>query len=76
MGKHDAGVSKSGMAIAGLILGIIALITSWMPFLNNMSFFIALVGVVLAIVGVVSTVKGTHSGKALAIVAIVINIVE
>jgi invasion protein IalB len=75
MGKHDAGVSKSGMAIAGLILGIIALITSWMPFLNNMSFFIALVGVVLAIVGVVSTVKGTHSGKALAIVAIVINIV-
>jgi cytoskeletal protein RodZ len=75
MGKHDAGVSKSAMAIAGLILGIIALITSWMPFLNNMSFFIALVGVVLAIVGVVSTVKGTHSGKALAIVAIIINIV-
>jgi hypothetical protein len=75
MGKHDASVSKSGMAIAGLVLGIIALVSSWMPILNNISALIALVGAVLAIVGVVGTVRGKHSGKALAIAAVVINVV-
>lgn len=75
MGKHDASVSKSGMAIAGLVLGIIALVSSWIPILNNISAFIALVGAVLAIVGVVGTVRGKHSGKAFAIVAVVINVV-
>ncbi len=41
---------RSGLAIAGLVLGIIALVTSLMPIINNMSFFAALVGAVLAIV--------------------------
>ncbi len=75
MGKHDASVSKSGMAIAGLVLGIIALVSSWIPILNNMSAFIALVGAVLAVVGVVSTVRGRHSGKGFAVAALVVNVV-
>lgn len=29
---------RSGLAIAGLVLGIIALVTSLMPIINNMSF--------------------------------------
>lgn len=30
---------RSGLAIAGLVLGIIALLTSLLPIINNMSFF-------------------------------------
>lgn len=75
MSKHTVGAAKSGMAIAGLILGIIALITAWMPILNNISFFIALIGVVLAIVGMISTLRGKYSGKVFAIIAVIINVV-
>ena len=41
----------SAMAIAGLVLGIVALVTSWMPILNNGSFFLALLGQFLPLLG-------------------------
>ena len=37
---------KSGMAIAGFVLGIIALLTSFLPIINNLSFFLAILGLV------------------------------
>ena len=61
--------SKSGMAIAGFVLGIIALLTSFLPIINNFSFF-------LGIVGMVGILKGKKSGKGLAIAAIVICVVS
>ena len=61
--------SKSGMAIAGFVLGIIALLTSFLPIINNFSFF-------LAIVGMVGILKGKKSGKGLAVAAIVICVVS
>lgn len=86
MSKHDSvdgaqgfgGSSRpatSGTAIAGLVLGILALVSSWIPIINNLSFFIGAIGLVLAIVGVVGTVRGKRAGKGLAIAALVINIV-
>lgn len=66
---------KSGLAIAGLVLGIVAVATSFMPIINNASFFIGLVGLVLGIIGLVQTRKGTKSGTGLSIAAIVLNIV-
>lgn len=65
----------SGMAIAGLVLGIVAAISSWIPIINNFSFVLALIGAVLAIVGVVSTMRGKRAGKGLAIAALVVNVV-
>lgn len=38
----------SAMAITGLVVGIVALGTSFLPIINNVSFFIGLVGLVLA----------------------------
>ena len=66
--------STSGLAIAGLVLGIIAALTSFLPIINNASFFIALLGLALAIAGFVSTRKGKHSGKGIAIAGIVLGI--
>ncbi len=67
---------RSGLTIAGLILGIIALLTSLLPIINNMSFFVALVGAVLAIIGLVACMRGKRAGKGLAIAAVVVNVIS
>ena len=68
--------SKSGMAIAGFVLGIIALLTSFLPIINNLSFFLAILGLIFGIVGMVGISKGKKSGKGLAIASIVICVVS
>lgn len=68
--------AKSGMAIAGFVLGIIALLTSFVPIVNNLSFFLAILGIIFAIVGLIGIMKGKKSGKGLAIAALVICIVS
>ena len=65
----------SAMAIAGLVLGIIAAVSSWVPIVNNLSFVIGIIGLVLAAVGLIGTVRGKRSGKGLAIAAVVVNVV-
>lgn len=77
-GRDARGAGKpatSAMAIVGLVLGIVALVTSWMPILNNGSFFLALLGALFAIVGLVSTLRRTRSGKGLAIAGLIICII-
>lgn len=66
---------KSGLAIAGLVLGIIAAVTSFLPIINNISFFMAVIGLVFAIVGILSVRKGKSSGMGMAIAALVLCIV-
>lgn len=66
-------LARSGMAVAGLVLGIIALATSFLPIVNNLSFILALVGLVLAVVGMVATVRGKKRGKGMAITSVVLN---
>lgn len=72
---HEAPASLSAMAVTALVLGIVALLTSFLPIINNISFFLALLGVIFGIVAVVATVRGTRRGKPLAIAALVLNIV-
>lgn len=71
----DQTKSTSGMATAGLVLGILAVVSSWIPIINNLSFVIGLVGLVLAVVGVVGVMRGKKSGKGLAVAAVVVNVV-
>lgn len=68
--------SKSGMAIAGFVLGIIALLTSFIPIVNNMSMFLAVLGLIFVIIGLVGIKKGKKSGKGLAIAALIICIIS
>ena len=73
---RDAGKpATSAMAIVGLVLGIVALATSWMPIFNNGSFFLALLGAIFAIVGLTATLRRTRSGKGLAIAGLIICII-
>lgn len=67
----------SGLAIAGLVTGGVALVGSWVPILNNFSAFIAVLGAILAIIGLVSVSrsKGAKKGKGLAFAALIISVV-
>ncbi|MDD7465217.1 MAG: DUF4190 domain-containing protein [Actinomycetaceae bacterium] len=67
--------STSGLAIAALILGILAILGSWMPILNNVAIVLAVVGAILAIVGIVKLKKEANKGgKGLAIAGLVLSI--
>ncbi len=66
---------RSVTAIVALVLGVIALSSSWVPIINNLSFVFALVGVVFAVVGLVGTLRGKKSGRGLAIASTVVNVV-
>lgn len=69
-----APAEMSATAIVGLVFGILAIASSWMPIINNFSFFFALIGVVFSIIGLVGTMKGKKRGKGIAIAALVLNI--
>lgn len=67
---------KSGFAIAGLVLGIIGICTSFMPIINNLSF---IMGILAIIFGIIALAKKVGKGKAIAslvlgILAIVITL--
>ena len=63
----------SGLAIAGLVLGIIGILGSVVPLLNLLSMPLTIVGLALAIAGFVVTNRGTRGGKGIAIAGIVLG---
>lgn len=65
---------RSAAAIVGLVLGIIAIIISWVPIVNNLAFIVGAVGLVFSIVAMVGTMRKKKAGKGLAIAALVANI--
>lgn len=64
----------SGVAIAGLIIAILAILGSAVPIINNVSFFFAIVSLVLGIVGLVAIKKGKSVGQGLAITTIILSV--
>lgn len=73
--QNTGSAPRSAMAIAGLVLGILALLTSFVPIVNNLSAIVGFVGAVLSVVGVVGCVRGSRSGKGLAVAALAVNVV-
>ncbi len=69
----DNNQPTSAAAIVGLVLGILAIVTSWIPIVNNLSGILAMVGLVFSIVGVVGTARGKKGGRGLAVAALVLN---
>ncbi|MEE0026771.1 MAG: hypothetical protein U0J70_04210, partial [Atopobiaceae bacterium] len=74
--NHNAGKQSSGLAIAGLVLGIIAAVTSFLPIINNVSFFIGIIGGVFALIALIGAVRGKHGSKGLSIAGLVLAIVS
>lgn len=65
---------KSGLATAGMVLGIIGICLSLIPIINNIAFLLAALGLVFGIVGIVQTKDGKKAGKGKAIAAIILAV--
>ncbi|AEB07506.1 hypothetical protein Corgl_1405 [Coriobacterium glomerans PW2] len=75
MVDNAQGRSHSAAAIVGIVLGVLALVLSWVPIINNFAAPLAVIGAIFAIVGIVGTVRGKRSGKGLAIAAVIVNVI-
>ncbi|MGY1729974.1 DUF4190 domain-containing protein [Geodermatophilus sp. SYSU D01045] len=65
----------AGLAVASMVLGIIALLLSWVPIVNNVAAVIAVVGLALGIPALLRARRGTHRGKGLSIAGLVTSVV-
>ena len=63
MNQENNTNKKSGLATAGLVLGIVGICLSFIPILNNASFFL---GILALIFGIISLIKKTSKGKSIA----------
>lgn len=59
---------KQGLAIAALVLGILAFLGAWIPFVGLFSVLLGIAGLVLGIIAIVKASKGTAGGKVMAII--------
>ncbi len=59
------------MPIIALVVGIIALTLSWMPFVNNVAFFIGLIGFVL---GIIALIINWHNKKIISLLGMFISL--
>lgn len=57
-----------------MVLGILAAASSFVPIVNNISFFIALIGLALSIAGLVRARQGKSGGKGIAVAGMVLCI--
>ncbi len=71
MSKNDVELKKSGLASAALVLGIIAVVLSFIPIINNAAFVL---GVLAVIFGLIPLFKKRR--VAISIVAIVLGILS
>lgn len=65
----------SPFAVASLVLGIVAVVVSFIPFSMSVSLVLGIVGLVLAIVGMMNIRKGKNSGNGMAIAGLVLSII-
>jgi hypothetical protein len=71
---YDPPKKGSGLAIASMVLGIIALTLSWVPIINNVAAILAVVGLGLGVPALLRARRGTHGGKGLAITGLVTSV--
>lgn len=64
---------SNGLATAGFVLGLLALLGSWIPLLNVVAILLAVVGLVLAGVGLAKS-KKANAGKGLSIAGLVLGV--
>ncbi len=64
----------TSLGIAGLVLGIIALIVSFIPCFGIYAFYIGILSIIISVIGIVFAVK-KKVGKGLLIAAIIISLV-
>ena len=67
----------SAMAITSLVLGIIAILLSWVPIINNIAWILAIIGTIFGIIGLVQTAKkpSQKTGKGLALAGLILSVI-
>jgi hypothetical protein len=65
---------KSGIAISGFIIAILAILGSAIPIFNNVSFFFAIVSLVLGVIGLIAIKRNKRVGQGLAIATIILSV--
>lgn len=54
---------KSGLSTAGMVLGIVGIVLSFIPIINNIAFFLGVLAVIFGFIGII---KKASKGKAIA----------
>lgn len=72
--SKDKTERKSGLAIAGFIIAILAILGSAIPIFNNISFLFAVVSLIFGVIGLIAIKKGKRVGQGLAIATIILSI--
>ncbi|WP_432544495.1 DUF4190 domain-containing protein [Kineococcus sp. SYSU DK002] len=72
-GQYDRPAPKNGAAIAGLVLGVVALLLCFTLLAAPLSLLLAIVGLVLSIVGFRRVGRGRATNKGVAVTGLVIN---
>lgn len=65
---------SNGLATAGFVLGLLAVLTCWIPLLNVVGIILGVLGAVLAAVGLAKARRGA-AGRGLAIAGIVLGVI-
>ena len=62
---------KSGLSVAGMVLGIVAICLCWIPILNYVSFILGILAVIFGIIGIVK-----KQNKGMAITGLVLGLIS
>lgn len=65
---------KMGLAIAGFVVSILAILGSALPIINNISFIFAIISFIFGVISLISIKKGKGGGKGLAIATVIISV--
>lgn len=55
MSTSPAEDPKTGLARASLIIGIVAIVVAFVPFINNLAWLIGLIGIVVALISLINS---------------------
>lgn len=64
----------SVLGIIALVIAILALLTSFMPIINNGSFVLAIISLIMAVIAAVRAQKGKTGGKGITITGIILSV--
>ena len=73
MGKNEQ--KKSGLVITGLVMGIIGLVLSAIPIINNFAAILGVLAIFFGIVGIVRAKKHDGAGHGMSIAVLIIGLV-
>lgn len=75
-GAYQPAPPGQGLAIAALVLGILALLSTWIPLVGLFLLVLSLAAVVLGIVALVQVSRGRARGRGLAIAGIILGLLS